>query len=57
MDCEKIFERFYRTDESRTSSTGGHGIGLSIARRIAEQHKGAITAASKDGKVTFTVRL
>ncbi|MBQ3785888.1 MAG: HAMP domain-containing histidine kinase [Lachnospiraceae bacterium] len=57
MDCEKIFERFYRTDESRTSSTGGHGIGLSIARRIAEQHKGTITAASKDGKVTFTVRL
>jgi len=57
MDCEKIFERFYRSDESRTSSTGGHGIGLSIARRIAEQHKGTITAASKDGKVTFTVRL
>ena len=57
MDCEKIFERFYRTDESRTSSTGGHGIGLSIARRIAEQHKGTVTAASKDGKVTFTVRL
>ncbi|MBR5421755.1 MAG: GHKL domain-containing protein [Lachnospiraceae bacterium] len=57
MDCERIFERFYRTDESRSSSTGGHGIGLSIAKRIAEQHKGTISAAAEKGKVTFTVRL
>lgn len=57
MDCEKIFERFYRTDQSRTSSTGGHGIGLSIAKRIVEQHKGSIAATTKDGEVTFTVRL
>lgn len=57
MDCEKIFERFYRTDKSRTSSTGGHGIGLSIAKRIADQHKGIIQAQSKDGIVTFTVKL
>ncbi len=56
MDCEKIFERFYRTDESRTSSTGGHGIGLSIARRIVEQHRGTIYASAKEGVITFTVR-
>ena len=57
MDCERIFERFYRTDQSRTSTTGGHGIGLSIAKRIVEQHKGSIAATTKEGEVTFTVRL
>lgn len=57
MDCERIFERFYRADASRTSSTGGHGIGLSIAKRIAEQHKGSITAKAENGQVSFTVRI
>lgn len=44
-----LFERFYRTDASRNSETGGHGIGLSIARAITEAHKGKISAESRDG--------
>ncbi|MGN0115365.1 MAG: sensor histidine kinase [Acutalibacteraceae bacterium] len=49
-----IFDRFYRTDESRNSQTGGHGIGLSIARSIVTAHGGKINAQSKDGS-TFTI--
>lgn len=45
-----LFDRFYRTDESRNSETGGYGIGLSIARAVAEAHKGKISAESKDGQ-------
>ncbi len=53
-----LFERFYRPDKSRNSSTGGHGIGLSVAQAIVTAHKGRITAKSKDGKsVEFTVTL
>ena len=59
IDTEKIpnfFDRFFRADESRSRETGGYGIGLSIAKAIAEKHKGKITAASRDGKsITFTV--
>lgn len=45
-----LFERFYRLDSSRNSNTGGSGIGLSIAKAIAEAHKGKIKAYSLDGK-------
>ena len=45
-----LFDRFYRVDASRHSQTGGHGIGLSIAKAIVSAHKGRITAASPDGK-------
>lgn len=52
-----IFDRFYRTDESRNSSTGGSGIGLSIARKIIENHGGKIWATSKigDGMTVYFV--
>lgn len=53
-----LFERFYRTDASRNSGTGGSGIGLSIVKAIVDMHRGKVTAASEDGRsVCFTVTL
>lgn len=54
-----IFERFYRTDASRNSATGGSGIGLSIVKKIIEEHGGKIWATSKEGTGTvmyFVIR-
>lgn len=45
----RIFDRFYRTDASRNSETGGHGIGLSIAQAITSAHNGKITAETQNG--------
>ena len=57
-DLDMLFERFYRLDGSRNSETGGHGIGLSVARSIVTAHRGRINAASPDGKTAvFTVTL
>lgn len=53
-----IFERFYRVDKSRSRRTGGHGLGLTIARRLVEAHGGKIEAQSEPGKgsrFSFTV--
>ena len=44
-----LFERFYRTDPSRSAQTGGYGIGLSVAKAIAEAHNGKIQARTEDG--------
>lgn len=52
-----IFEKFYRLDPSRSSGTGGAGLGLAIAREIVELHNGSITARSDSEQTTFTVLL
>ena len=54
---ETLFEKFYRLDESRTSNTGGTGVGLAIAKEIVLLHGGTITADSKNGLTAFTVTL
>ena len=51
-DLPNIFERFYRTDACRNSSKGGSGIGLSIVKKIVEDHGGYIWATSKEGEGT-----
>ncbi len=58
-DLSNIFERFYRTDASRNSSKGGSGIGLSIVKKIIEDHGGYIWATSKEDEGTclhFVIR-
>ncbi len=51
-DLQRIFDRFYRTDASRNSAQGGSGIGLSIVKKIIEDHGGYIWATSKEGEGT-----
>ena len=54
---DRIFEQFFRLDESRASRTGGAGLGLAIARQIVELHGGTVSAESADEHICFTVRL
>lgn len=54
---EHIFEQFYRVDASRSSVTGGAGLGLAIAKEIVELHGGTITAASANENTIFIVIL
>ncbi|HBI85381.1 MAG TPA: hypothetical protein DDX71_03705 [Ruminococcus sp.] len=56
-DLTKIFERFYRVDPSRARETGGYGLGLCVAKSIAELHGGEITAECKNEINVFTVIL
>ena len=57
-DLRRVFERFYRADPSRSRNAGGTGLGLPIARWIAEEHGGTVELASTPGEgTTATVRL
>lgn len=58
-DQRQVFERFYRTDASRNSAKGGSGLGLSIAKKIIDDHGGSIYADGEEGvgtTITFLLR-
>ncbi|MBR4627481.1 MAG: hypothetical protein IKO47_07270 [Ruminococcus sp.] len=55
---EKIFERFYRSDESRNRSTGGYGLGLAIAKSIIDKHKFKVHVDNHEGKsIAFVITM
>ena len=56
-DLDRLFDRFYRADVSRSSKTGGSGVGLSVVRAIAEAHGGSATVSGHDHQIAFIVRL
>ena len=57
LETDKLFDRFYRADTSRGGEATGFGIGLSVARSIAEGHRGWIKAEAAAGQVVFTACL
>lgn len=57
QDTKMLFDRFYRADPSRNAATGGFGIGLSIARSIAEGHGGSIKAEKSGDDLIITAAL
>lgn len=55
--ADKLFDRFYRTDESRNSNTGGSGLGLAISKNIVELHKGNMWVQSIGNNINFYIKL
>jgi two-component system, OmpR family, sensor histidine kinase SenX3 len=57
-DRERVFERFYRVDQSRATKTGGTGLGLAIVKHVASNHGGSVSVWSEEGLgSTFTLRI
>jgi two-component system sensor histidine kinase SenX3 len=57
-DRGRVFERFYRVDQSRASTTGGTGLGLAIVKHVASNHGGSVSVWSEEGLgSTFTLRI
>ncbi|WP_369259664.1 sensor histidine kinase [Geodermatophilus amargosae] len=57
-DRERVFERFYRVDQSRATRTGGTGLGLAIVKHVASNHGGSVSVWSEEGLgSTFTLRI
>ncbi|GAA2672797.1 MULTISPECIES: HAMP domain-containing sensor histidine kinase [Actinosynnema] len=56
-DQQRIFDRFYRVDHSRTRDRGGSGLGLAVARSLVEAHRGTLELESRPGSTTFTITL
>src|SRR5437763_1510834 len=57
-DAERVFERFYRADPSRTRASGGSGLGLSIVAALVAAHEGTVDVETAPGVgTTFRVRL
>lgn len=57
-DLERVFERLYRVDSSRSRQAGGSGLGLAITRKLVEAHGGSIHAENRaDGGAVFRIEL
>jgi signal transduction histidine kinase len=56
-DLPQVFERFYRTDTSRSRKTGGVGLGLAICKAICDAHGAELTVESTSGRTCFTLRM
>ncbi|WP_326569171.1 HAMP domain-containing sensor histidine kinase [Amycolatopsis rhabdoformis] len=56
-DQQRIFDRFFRVDNSRTRSAGGTGLGLSVVHSLVAEHGGTVDVESRPGRTVFTVRL
>jgi two-component system OmpR family sensor kinase len=56
-ELDRIFERFYRADASRSRASGGVGLGLSIVAAVARAHGGTVSARSDGGGATFRIEL
>lgn len=56
-DLNRLFDRFYRTDSSRSRESGGYGIGLSVAKAVVKNHKGKISVKAQEKGILFTVKI